>query len=856
MCPLSMRIIDKLLLAFVILVTNFNFAQNAVISLNKTNALKPLDEISVNVKHEGILSVLDAKGNEYFRKPIEDNISFVVGGELGNQTIVLLDKKEKILATQKIFVNCKTELNDEGGKYKELFNTLYWSMIHSYWKPEQNFGSKAISIKYKKKFYDVFVTWLRDHVHTLKGMKYFYPNLKSGIDLYADSQRDDGMIWDNINSRTKYPSYWDVRFKKGNFIKPVENNTLEFHRIPVEADVEYLFIEGLYYTWKATGDNKWMISKLDNALKALKYSTSDKLRWSEKYNLLKRGYTIDTWDFQSNYDVKITGDPMVIDKEKTKFGIMFGDNTGLAASCEYLAEMLEFAGRSKKAKKIKKFALEIRNRINSLAWNGSFYLHHIPEDTTFNRDFGVDVNRQISLSNAYSINRNISHKKAVAIIKSYQKIRDEMPKSSPGEWYTIFPPFKKGFEGHPVWEYMNGGVTPIVAGELAHGAFEHGFEKYGVDILNRVNELTKENNNFLFATYLGKIADKPKRKFIKVDIKKNVNVNFSGEKTTNVPGWSGEGDNDLHEMPTGNIVLQNIPFTVIDPNKNNMKACLGLSEVKGYNKEASIKIGKKAKSIYLLHVYARKSPGKIYAGSLKIIYDDDTEYVDNITDDKIGNWWFPKDPVGPLFKMPKCKVAWRGKNKHCPNIGVFVYGLNNPFPEKKIKSLHMESAHNKNKWFVLGITLSDTPVFFEKGKISSGIPDNWAAASVMNALVEGLAGVKDEGIAFSKTSISPRWNVANVNRSEVTIKYEASGGYVKYRYLYDKDKNILKLKLTSSSKDTNVNLLIPEHKQIIALNINGNKSKYFIKSIEKTNYASFNISGIGIYDVTLYFSGK
>ncbi len=54
-----------------------------------------------------------------------------------------------------------------------------------------------------------------------------------------------------------------------------------FTRVPIENDVEYLYLEGIYYTWKATGDDEWMKGLLDNAIKAYNYSVTDKYRWSE-----------------------------------------------------------------------------------------------------------------------------------------------------------------------------------------------------------------------------------------------------------------------------------------------------------------------------------------------------------------------------------------------------------------------------------------------------------------------------------------------------------------------------------------------------------------------------------------------
>ena len=84
------------------------------------------------------------------------------------------------------------------------------------------------------------------------------------------------------------------------------------------------------------------------------------------------------------------------------------------------------------------------------------------------------MSSQVSLSNAYALNRGISGEKCASIIKTYQRIRREMPPTSPGEFYGIYPPFERDFtQNDPglVWEYCNGGVLTMVAGELALGAF-------------------------------------------------------------------------------------------------------------------------------------------------------------------------------------------------------------------------------------------------------------------------------------------------------------------------------------------------------------------------------------------------
>ena len=64
---------------------------------------------------------------------------------------------------------------------------------------------------------------------------------------------------------------------------------------------------------------------------------------------------------------------MVIDLEKTHFGIFFGDNTGLIAGCRYLAEMLDRAQRGQDAGEMRKLAGELEERLNRISWNGRFY---------------------------------------------------------------------------------------------------------------------------------------------------------------------------------------------------------------------------------------------------------------------------------------------------------------------------------------------------------------------------------------------------------------------------------------------------------------------------------------------------
>ena len=804
----------------------------------EATVFKPLDEITIDGFKKGTLQIIDGSGNLFLSQNVEAPFTYKIGGGLGIQSVLLLGKKNEIEDWTSYKVDAKTEINDKGDRYKKLMSTLYWSMVRY---------EKVDLMRYNDEFYEFFVCWLRDHVHAMKGMKYFYPNLKSAIELYAKYQRADGMIYDNIYYREQgaRPHYFEKVFTPGNFIEVSDDGWYELKRIPVENDVEYLFLEGLYYTWKATGDTEWMKGLLNKALKAVEYSTNDPYRWSEKYNLLKRGHTIDTWDFQSTITRELTGgNVMLIDKDKTKFGVMHGDNTGMAAGLSYLVEMLEVAGRGDDAKRMKKLESDIRERLDRLSWNGEFFRHHVPEDDSFDYSpLGTNPEAQVSLSNSYALNRGIDHEQAVAIIRTYQRIRQEMPKSSPGEWYTIYPPFESGFGGHSdKWDYMNGGVITITAGELAHGAFEHGYEAYGVDILNRIAALAHTTQNYLYCTYRGAMPDMPVRNFTPLSLANVANGDIKATDGSKVRGWlDDDPKNDLRNHPVGRQTYNDIPFEVVDPTINNRKCCLLLSHQDGgFKDKITLPVNKKSASVYFLHAAGRA----LNAGTITLEYADGTSVVDYMDGSKLANWYQPADK-----KSDNCRLGWWGANEHFGNVGSIVYGYNNPNPDKEIKSIHFESFKNGSTWGILGVTLCDSPVFFMPDTVSFGIPDNWGAGAVTYALIEGLAGVKDAGISFNKVRFAPRWEAAGIDEVDATVKYESSCGYVSYKYgKRGKNINIL---LTGNGEAIDAEILLPGSNPVKSVTVNSVPQQFTIKMVEKSAYCCFAIEGISVKDIQI-----
>jgi hypothetical protein len=328
--------------------------------------------------------------------------------------------------------------------------------------------------------------WLRDHYYQNRAFRYFETDLTSLIDAFREAQRPDGSFPDFLAR----PQWGIPAF-----------------RTDVEADVEYLFVQLVAETWKTTGDLEIVRRNMAAMQKAITYSTSDAMRWEPSLGLIKRPFTIDTWDFEygpTTTDPR-TGQPAPRHwfDEQTKWGIFHGDNTGLAEALRSLAVMEEALGQWESAYQRRALADRVMQQLNRLSWNGTFYTHHvklIPYDVP-----GVDEAKQLSLSNAIALNRGVlSIEQGRAIVGEYLRRLQAPGRVAFAEWWSIDPPFPPGAfglagrSGERPGEYVNGGIMPLVGGELARGAFRYGYEAYGFDIIDRYAKLIERTN----ATYL------------------------------------------------------------------------------------------------------------------------------------------------------------------------------------------------------------------------------------------------------------------------------------------------------------------------------------------------------------------
>lgn len=329
------------------------------------------------------------------------------------------------------------------------------------------------------------INWIRDHVHDMKAFKHWEYDLKSFISFIIDNQSPDGFFFELIKQMDD--GHWRFVNEDCRRLYPEDNQSLV--RLELEADIEYLVVEGAVQVWRATGDTAWLLSKLPALERAIEYVTSSPKRWSAEYGLAIRPLTIDTWDFTS--DPASGHDRRIHDDEP--MAAMHGDNSGLYQAMGQLAMIHSLAGNQEKAAAWRSRAETLRANMMRHLWNGRFFVHMFPV-----RGECLDdrERERLSLSNPYDINRGVTTpEESRAIIHEYQARRKTTKAFA--EWFSIDPPYEK-FGQYTPGNYVNGAISPFTAGELARAAFNNGEEAYGWDILSRFIEMSERDENIYF----------------------------------------------------------------------------------------------------------------------------------------------------------------------------------------------------------------------------------------------------------------------------------------------------------------------------------------------------------------------
>jgi hypothetical protein len=312
------------------------------------------------------------------------------------------------------------------------------------------------------------------------------------LDFIIKNQRDDGQFFELIKQYDDY--HW--KMVNPDCYKLYEEDNLTLVRLELEADVEYLVVEGAKYYYRQSGDRAWLEKVLPSLEVAIEYMTTDGKRFDKTLGLVKRPFTVDTWDFayygddveRTKFDRRISPD--------TPMSVMHGDNSGVYSAMVTLADFNRILGNEEKSLYWENKAEQLKDNMIKHLWGGKFFVHQLH----LNHNGADDMEWQrLSLSNVYDINRGVTTlEQSRAIIEEY--ISRQGREGTFAEWFSIDPPYKS-FGSHKPGEYVNGAISPFTAGELAKAALKSGYEEYGYGIIKRFMELVKRDGDVYFLYY-------------------------------------------------------------------------------------------------------------------------------------------------------------------------------------------------------------------------------------------------------------------------------------------------------------------------------------------------------------------
>jgi len=189
-----------------------------------------------------------------------------------------------------------------------------------------------------------------------------------------------------------------------------------------------------------------------------------------------------------------------------------------------------------------------------------------------------------------------------------------------------------------------------------------------------------------------------------IDLKPIVNMDWRDEVWGDGKGgWTDQGDTDMRNIEVGTKTFCGIPFEVIDPAKNGGKAVLTLKSKKFAPGPvtATAAAGLKARSLYFLHASAWTGG---HMATYIVHYDDGTSAEIPIrAKEEICDWWGPAHGA-------KYRVAFHVPNAKTDDVGMLVFGWDNPNPDKLIKSIEFKSEMADGIVLVAAATASDKPV--------------------------------------------------------------------------------------------------------------------------------------------------
>ncbi len=116
----------------------------------------------------------------------------------------------------------------------------------------------------------------------------------------------------------------------------------------------------------------------------------------------------------------------------------------------------------------------------------------------------------------------------------------------------------------------------------------------------------------------------------------------------------------------------------------------------------------------------------------------------------------------------------------------------------------------------------------------------WDVGSWTNALLSGLAGIRDTGKQFENVNCSPRWAAAKVDSARAVCRYPVTDAYFAYSYQHEKESGGIAINFAGTGNKVNFSVLLPNEIGVAELLVNNVTSDFSIRKIENSRYCEFS----------------
>jgi hypothetical protein len=211
-------------------------------------------------------------------------------------------------------------------------------------------------------------------------------------------------------------------------------------------------------------------------------------------------------------------------------------------------------------------------------------------------------------------------------------------------------------------------------------------------------------------------------------------------------GWTDQGRaNDLADLKPGVFERDGLTFTILDPARNNNRACIVLAGPnRGYlPRSAAVTVSSAAGFgyLYLLHGTAWTPGGAPVAGVIVVRYADGAEQrIEAKVGRDVADWWGPS-------RLPNGSPVWTREGVD-GTLG--LYASKFAIQNKPVREVRFESS-GAVVWGVVAATLSDQDIAFSKeNRVTYQAGREWASLPAVSLDVR-----KDGVFDFSRLIDAP-----------------------------------------------------------------------------------------------------